>query len=223
LDNTFGTGGKVTTLVGSSCHAYATAIQPDGKILVAGNFLGSIGHAQFLVIRYNSNGTLDNTFASNGIAAVDFGVDAVAYGIAIQSDGKIVVVGSEWTNNGDFAVARLNTDGTLDNSFGVFGRTNTDPNGLSTDVARSVAIQTDGKIVVAGYTTNPHNDGISVVRYNSNGSLDNSFNGNGIVNTQTTTVANSTHTWNIASLPAGAYYLLIDDKKKKTSLRFVKE
>jgi uncharacterized delta-60 repeat protein len=190
LDNTFGAGGKVTTLVGGSgnhCHAYATAIQPDGKILVAGDFLNSNGNTDFVVIRYKSNGTLDSSFAGNGKAAVDFGVNATPYGIALQNDGKIVVAGGKGNSNPDldFAIARLTSNGLLDNTFGSngTGKVTTDFGGA--DGARAIALQQDGKIVVAGSTFKFDDDysWFVTARYNSNGMLDNTFGTGGKIKT----------------------------------------
>jgi uncharacterized delta-60 repeat protein len=130
-------------------------------------------------------GDLDTTFGSGGIVITGgFNLD-VASTMAIQSDGKIVVVGdgSNGTFNWDFAVVRYNTNGSLDTSFGGSGIVITQLTG-DYDAATAVAIQADGKIVVAGSRyneTSGSSSSIAVVRYNSNGSLDTSFNGTGIV------------------------------------------
>ena len=138
-------------------------------------------------------GDLDPTFGNGGIVITqrfngnNNGYNLYdAYAMAIQPDGKIVVVGEAFTNPSDwwdFAVVRYNPDGSLDNSFGG-GIVNTRV-GNSADIAHSVAIQTDGKIVVAGSTSNIQDTGYSfaVVRYNPDGSLDTSFNGTGMVST----------------------------------------
>ena len=142
LDTTFGSAGKVTANVvsGSSDIGYAVAAQSDGKIVVAGSSNGNI-----FVARYLSDGSLDPTFGTNGIVTTDLGGTDYAYGVAIQSDGKIVVAGQTGT---DFALVRYNTDGSLDTTFGSNGWTTTDFGG--TDCAYGVAMQSDGKIVVAG-------------------------------------------------------------------------
>lgn len=117
-------------------------------------------------------GDLDPTFGNGGIVIGGGGATytlANAEGMALQADGKIVVVGDSY----DFRVARYNTNGSLDTSFGGGGVVVTPDIGS----AYSVAIQADGKIVVAG-------GGFAVVRYNPNGSLDTTFNGTGIVRTQ---------------------------------------
>jgi len=105
LDNTFGTGGKLTTDFGSSDDlGYSVALQTDGKIIVAGR--SNNGLDDFGLCRYNTNGTLDNTFGTGGKLTTDFGNSSdEGRSVAIQSDGKIVVTGG---SNGDFALACYN-------------------------------------------------------------------------------------------------------------------
>ena len=129
-------------------------------------------------------GTLDQSFGIGGkvITSITSGQDK-AYGVVIQPDGKIIVAGySTSTLTGkDFTVVRYNTDGSLDNTFGTNGIVTTDLLLVSEDIAYSVALQTDGKIVLAGYCDNGSNRDAALVRYNSNGVLDNTFGTNGIV------------------------------------------
>jgi len=185
LDNTFDTDGIVTTVVGNSDNpAYSVAIQADGKIVVSG--YAHIGlNDDFAVVRYNSNGSLDTGFGTSGIVTTNFG-SGVAAGnsIAIQSDGKIVVAGYYNTGGSanDFAVVRYNSDGSLDNTFDTDGKVTT-AIGSASDFGYSVAIQLDGKIVVAGYAHIGATDDFAVVRYNSDGSLDNTFDTDGKVTT----------------------------------------
>jgi len=185
LDNTFGFGGKVITQVGSQLNpgwAYATAIQADGKIVVVGEFYGSKSYPDFFVVRYNSSGLLDHTFANNGVADLDLGDLSNATCIAIQKDGKIVVAGLKLAGSDEVvAIVRLNSNGLPDYTFGFLGEVITDLGGVN-DLVYSVAIQNDGKIVVAGTTNNNNGkDQFFVVRYYGNGDLDNTFNGNGKV------------------------------------------
>ncbi|HQX99461.1 MAG TPA: T9SS type A sorting domain-containing protein, partial [Flavobacteriales bacterium] len=178
LDNSFSDDGKVTTDIGSGEFGQSVAIQPDGRIVVAG-YVGYGTNSEFAVVRYNMDGTLDNSFSDDGIVTTDFGTgDDYGYSVAIQPDAKIVVSGKA---NGDFALARYNTDGTLDNSFGVEGKVTTDFGAVYADYDEgwSVAIQPDGKIVVAGYAYGT----FAVARYNTDGTLDNSFGVNGKVTT----------------------------------------
>ena len=166
-DSSFGSAGIVTTPIGSyGDSAQAVAIQNDGKVVVAGyTYNGS--NYRFAVVRYTTNGGLDTSFGSGGIVttAVTLG-DDFADAIAIQSDGKIVVAGySEYgTNDKDFAVVRYNGNGTLDSTFGSDGKVTTQI-GAYNDVAKSMAIQSDGKIVVAGYADTGSSYDFAVVRY----------------------------------------------------------
>ena len=180
LDPTFDTDGKVTTLVGSTMdQGRATVIQPDGKILVAG-YSNNGSNNDFAVVRYNTDGSPDNSFDTDGMVTTDYaGMDDEAYAIALQADGKIVVVGGSHNgSNMDFMVARYNTDGSPDNTFDTDGKLVTDASG-STDFAYSVAIQADQKIVVCGSSYSGSSDDFSLVRYNTDGTPDNTFDTDG--------------------------------------------
>ena len=185
LDTSFGTGGKVTTDIGSADDdAYSIALQTDGKIVVVG-YTDNGSNTDFAVVRYNTNGSLDTSFDSDGKLTTDIGTgtDDYAYSIALQTDGKIVVVGFTYNvSNSDFAVVRYNTNGSLDTSFGTGGKVTTSV-GSSDDDANGVVIQSDGKIVVAGNTYVGTFTDFAVVRYNTSGSLDESFGAGGIVTT----------------------------------------
>jgi uncharacterized delta-60 repeat protein len=183
LDTTFGNGGQVTTGFGNrSEQARAVAIQGDGKIVAAGYQESRFGNT-FALARYNSDGTLDASFGSGGQVTTNFGNEYdYAYAVAIQSDGKIVAAGYAFIwSDFDFALARYNSDGSLDASFGSGGRVSTDFGGW--DYAYAVAIQSDGKIVVAGYAPVGGNNNFALARYNSDGSLDTSFGSGGMVTT----------------------------------------
>ena len=187
LDPTFGGDGKVATNVtGAWDGAYDVAIQPDGKIVVAGEAGGNgpaeSADAKFALARYDSTGTLDNTFSGDGkvITNVSPGADFI-FGVAIQEvDGKIVVAGRADGSGGRIALARYHTGGSLDASFGGDGRVATNITRFD-DRADDVAIQADGKIVVAG-TANYYSAQARfvTVRYNSNGSRDGGFSADGI-------------------------------------------
>ncbi|MGW5457378.1 calcium-binding protein [Streptomyces sp. NPDC003996] len=167
LDTSFGGGdGMVTTNpAGPSLQeggdARALVLQPDGKIVVA----GEVGQTRFdfALIRYNADGSLDTGFGSNGIQRTDFGGYDSAEALAVQSDGKIVAAGA---GGGGFALARYNTNGTLDTSFDGDGLVVTPGGG-----AEDVKLQSDGRIVVAGGGAG----GFKVLRYNTNGGLDTGF------------------------------------------------
>jgi uncharacterized delta-60 repeat protein len=188
LDTTFDDDGKVTTDFGENLYdrAYSAAIQTDGKIVVAGSSADSINEV-FALARYNTNGSLDTTFDGDGKVTTDFGIDETLISVAIQTDGKIVVAGSTADSvNDDFALARYNSDGSLDTTFDDDGKVTTDFGGNLYDRAYSAAIQTDGKIVVAGYSSGEGGSSVhdfALARYNSDGSLDTTFDGDGKVTT----------------------------------------
>ncbi|MEW6348652.1 MAG: DUF4347 domain-containing protein [Thermodesulfobacteriota bacterium] len=183
LDDEFNYGGTVTTSISTGLdEANAVAIQTDGKIVVAGD--ASISSKwRFAVVRYTSDGSLDPTFSGDGKLVTVLSTNDHAYGVAIQTDGKIVVAGSSYNgSNNDFSVARYNSDGTLDTTFDTDGKAITAV-GSGDDFGRSVAIQSDGKILVAGYASIGTNNDFAVVRYNSDGSLDTTFDGDGKLTT----------------------------------------
>jgi uncharacterized delta-60 repeat protein len=164
LDPSFGAGGKVTTNFGSGSNGgYGVALQADGKIVAVG---------RSGVARYNVDGGLDASFGSGGKVTTSFGS---AFAVAIQGDGKIVAVGATAPAGFCclFAIARFNVDGSLDASFGSGGQVTTAFGGDSE--ARAVAIQADGRIVVAGSKYDPFSPGLAIARYDSDGSLDASF------------------------------------------------
>ncbi|MFN2513497.1 MAG: hypothetical protein ABR568_19015 [Pyrinomonadaceae bacterium] len=174
LDTSFnGTGKVITSVSNSGGDARDLAIQTDGKIVVAGYSLAAPGSertADFAVVRYNPDGSLDTSFGGTGkiLIPVSDSHDS-ATSVAIQPNGKIVVAGSSGSNIGsDFAVIRLNPNGSLDTSFNGTGKVITSV-GDSYDHASSVAIQADGKIVVAGDTGSDVNAEFVVVRYQGDG------------------------------------------------------
>ncbi|MDO9104182.1 MAG: putative Ig domain-containing protein, partial [Methylovulum sp.] len=180
LDSSFSGDGKLTTALGSGeDYAYAVSVQADGKILVAG-YSSNGGNEDFALVRYNSNGSLDSSFSGDGKVSTDFGTSSdYAYDMILQADGKILVVGTSHGSGGTrFALARYNTDGSLDTGFSGDGKTTTEL-GLFGDEGYAVSVQSDGKILVAGETWNGSGNDFSLVRYHSDGSLDTSFDGDG--------------------------------------------
>lgn len=181
LDSEFDADGLVLTENGIGYnYGYAIAIQSDGKIVVA----GEAAWGDFALARYNLDGSLDTTFGDDGIVTTDFSGDTdVGQAIYIQPDGKIIVVGKTWGgSNYDFALARYNQDGSLDTTFGAEGLISTDfDNGY--DIAHSVTLQADNKIVVAGKSSTAINNDFALARYNPNGSLDITFSDDGWVTT----------------------------------------
>ncbi len=184
LDNSFGNGGRVVTFVRGRSSASGIAIQADGKIVIAGFSGSSSSVGSFVVVRYENNGSLDTSFDGDGKVIIDMGNFNSASDIVIQPDGKIVVVGRSGvigTGNYAFAVARLNSDGSLDASFDGDGRVITSLGSYSFGAA-AVALQTDGKIIAAGNSGSTYSTAdFALVRYNADGSLDASFDGDGKV------------------------------------------
>ena len=188
LDTTFGTGGRVTTAFGGfEDTASAVAIQPDGKIVVAGttDSNGNLNY-QFAVARYNADGTLDTSFGAGGkVTTAFFGTYNSAHAVVVQPDGRIVVAGFAGNSfaglfDGRFGVARFNANGTLDTTgFGNgTGKVITDFGGTMSN-ATSVALQEDGKIVVAGVSNAGTSDDFAIARYGTDGTLDGTFGANG--------------------------------------------
>ncbi|MDD2780799.1 cadherin-like domain-containing protein [Sulfuricurvum sp.] len=186
LDTTFSNNGMVKTDVGTSYdYGSSVTVQTDGKILVAGSSRNAAGNDDFALVRYNSDGSLDTTFSGDGIVttAISTGYDN-ANSITVQPDGKILLAGSSGVNT-DFALVRYNRDGSLDKTFSGDGIVTT-AIGTGYDSALSVTVQTDGKILAAGYSNNGTNNDFALIRYNSDGSLDTTFSGDGKVTTDFT-------------------------------------
>ncbi len=191
LNTDFGSGGKVLTPVGAAAdEAYAVAIQTDGKIVVAGHSSG-----KFAVVRYNPDGSLDAGFGTAGKVITTLPGFALAEAVAIQTDGKIILVG--WCDSpSKYAVVRYNADGSPDSSFGTGGQA-VIPVGTTAvgGLAHAVAVQTDGKIIVAGDVGVDMGQSVpsrfSAVRLTANGALDSSFGTGGKVVTAITAGGNS--------------------------------
>lgn len=178
FDAAFNGAGKVATAIGGFAFGNCIVIQGDGKLIVAGISTG------FTLVRYHPDGNLDMSFNGTGKVITAIGDAYGAQGIALQSDGKIIVAGSSDDDlSRAFLTARYNADGSLDISFNDTGMVTTSFSS-DNDYGKGVAIQSDGRIVVAGYSRGSGglND-IAVVRYNADGSLDTTFNGTGKVRT----------------------------------------
>jgi uncharacterized delta-60 repeat protein len=184
LDTTFGVGGKVTTDVLETSRLNALAVQSDGKIIAAGFSQSAGSFADFGLVRYNDNGSLDTTFGSGGKVTTAFGPwsDGI-WAVSLQPDGKIVAGGD--TLSGDdllsgvgsgsaFGLARYNRDGSLDTRFGIGGKVKTElPPGRLASL-RSLGIQRDGKIVALGegwIDNDPWFFALELARYNTTGLL----------------------------------------------------
>ncbi len=202
LDNTFDGDGKLTTdFASSQDYGASVVIQLDGKIIVAGS-----SDVYFALVRYNTDGSLDNTFDIDGKVTTDFGGGSSAGGVSVilQSDGKIIVAGISYIFDQDFALARYNPDGSLDNSFDTDGKLNTDF-GTPNDYGGRVALQSDGKILVAGTISYGIDEDFGLARYNTNGSLDTTFNFDG--KTTTSFGIYSSECWSIVVQPDGKILL----------------
>jgi len=166
LDTTFGTGGKVKTTFADIDYVAALALQSDGKIVAAGMTIVNFS-PMFAVARYNSNGTLDPTFGTGGKVTTSFGGPTQAFAAAVQADGKIVVAGyAHLTNGWRFALARYNSNGTLDSTFGSGGKKTTAFGSPTTAQVNSITIQPDGKIVASGGATVDWQNTSALARFN---------------------------------------------------------
>ncbi len=179
LDTSFNSTGIVLSL-SQNMILESMVLQADERIIVAGYVNGT----DFAVARYDSTGILDSSFNGNGIVLTDMGSNLESIiSCEVQLDGKIVVGGgTDFTGTGqnwEFALARYNSDGILDSSFNSNGKVIT-AIGPNRDIINEIKIQSDGKIVAAGYSGEP-NINFALVRYNANGSLDNTFGNGGIV------------------------------------------
>lgn len=187
LDNTFGEAGKLFTTWSCSSNPDDNdiLIQQDGKIVFGATY-STGAYSDFILARYNIDGSLDYSFGTDGKVITSIGeYHDKCSSIAMQSDGKIVAAGStsiEAFDKIDFAIVRYNADGTIDNSFGNNGIVTTNI-GLGYNFAKSMVVQPDDKIIVVGEANDEIFSDFVTVRYNPNGTLDNSFGNNGIVRT----------------------------------------
>jgi uncharacterized delta-60 repeat protein len=214
LDNGFGTSGIAATTVGSLNDdiVNAVAIQPlDGKILLAGYSKVSSTENEFSLVRLNTDGTLDSNFGGGGKVLIPIGtkIDEAEAVVVQPSDGKILLAGYTQvsTTQKEFALVRLDTDGTLDTTFNTTGKV-TKAIGSTDDEAEAVVVQPDGKIVVAGFTTSGGVMKIALARYTAAGAPDTGFGTNGLVVTAAGTdgsVANALALQSNGSIVAGGW------------------
>jgi uncharacterized delta-60 repeat protein len=172
LDASFGQGGTVLSSIGNHAIGYALILQPDGRIVVAGQVGG------FAVLRYNPDGALDTTFSGDGLS-IPGALPPARAAIALQADGKIVAAGV----HGELQVFRLNANGTLDATFSGDGLQTTPVTGAS-PVHVGVAIYADGKVVAVtkgvGGQLSEHTFDFALVLHNADGSHDTRFAGDGV-------------------------------------------
>jgi uncharacterized delta-60 repeat protein len=175
IDRRFGHNGQVLTSIGNADAAYAVAVAPDGSIVAAGTSDGA-----FAFVRYGVNGALNRSFGKNGVALIQGGTGQdVVGGVAFTSDGGIVAAGAEGAS---VVVLRLNADGSENSAFGTAGVKNISSLAPRTDLSgpdhtEGIAVQSDGKIVVANRTAGGH---FGVVRLNTDGAVDASFGSGGL-------------------------------------------
>jgi uncharacterized delta-60 repeat protein len=175
LDNTFGDHGIAITKIGIDDSATSICIQPDGKILVLGSTNEAVfDNSDMAVVRYQSDGTADNAFGLNGIVKIST-ENNEDYGraLALQQNGQILAVGSTGPGDGsdwDFMIVRINPNGSLDGEFGAGGKVITDFTG-DHDIAASVAVQADGKILIGGHSKIGADYDLLLARYRDDSTL----------------------------------------------------
>ena len=190
-DNNFGTNGVVsfTGVSGSNGSVLRNVkIQPDGKIIVIGTGYLNTGH-KCIVQRYNTNGTLDATFGTNGTVTLQFATGSHNYGedIEIQPDGKIAVIGSSIITNYATRVARLDANGVLDATFGTNGIFTPSISGFSDILPTWITVLPDGRLQTVGYAYNSSQSKVISFRMLANGQLDANFGTNGVTQFAATT------------------------------------
>lgn len=186
LDTSFGINGwAVVPFDNTASFADDVAIQGDGKIVVSGFALNNNNRFQVAAARLNADGSVDNSFGTNGKVIFNVGDwNDFGEGVAIQSDGKILIGGHKWISNiqerHDLFVARLNTDGSLDTSYGT--------DGVATarlvdgaNYSNGIVLQADDKPILAGFTILQGEINMAMVRFDTAGNLDSTFNGDGMV------------------------------------------
>jgi uncharacterized delta-60 repeat protein len=197
LDTSFDGDGKLFSTVapqGQTESRFRFIFQPDGKILHVGGLISydmnnQYALQEFLVVRYNPDGSLDTTFDTDGVVVTRFDApqstrtDAGGGSVVLQSDGKIVVAGTAYLHNAPnsamVAVARYNTDGSPDSSYGSGGKALISYSSSTVSTANEIEIQADNKIVIAGNSSSNSSSNPTVARLGTNGSLDTSFSGDG--------------------------------------------
>ncbi len=177
LDTDFSNDGKHVVPFGTYDMATALAIQTDGKILVGGDAENQLG-----LVRFTAFGVLDNTFGIGGkvLTPIAGGTEKIT-SVAVQTNGKIVCGGTRYNNASfNFLLVQYNPNGTLDQTFGTAGITTTDIDNNSEDLATSIALQTDAKILLVGTCNTNGTDYFAINRFNNNGILDSTFSTDGI-------------------------------------------
>lgn len=220
LDNSFGTSGKVITHFNFDCAANAVGVEPDGRIIVAGSsskYEYATLPSDILVACYNTDGTLNSNFGLNGIVQTNIGLIDYGSAMKVQEDGKIVVTGTSTNivSKGDIIALRYNDDGSLDGSFGTNGYVITglgSVNFPSNDIAYTLGVQPDGKLIVGGYTAGSFGgSNMLLLKYLPNGTLDPSFGLNGILSSGSLKSVESLFIKNDGKIVAAGYFNNVED------------
>lgn len=188
-DDTFSFDGKVVTDVNNEDVAWGLVIGNDGKITVAGasqSLIGMLTNTEALLVRYNTDGTLDNDFGTNGVMLYDLNGYAEFLDIEMTGSGSMYVCGVAQTfgsTDDNMLIAKLNNDGSFDQSFSMDGYDIYDFSGTD-DQANELVLQPDGRILMVGSRDDAMNDAAALVRYNDNGLRDQTFGTNGVVVTE---------------------------------------
>ncbi len=219
LDLTFNSNGiALSNYNAFGVKGSSIVIQSDDKIIIGGNSVSN-SNVNFAITRFNTNGSLDNTFSHDGMDTIFIG-GTIDYGtkVALQNDGQIVLAGySHNGSNTDFALVRYNIHGIIDSSFGNKGIVTTDISNQNNTLL-SLAIQNDNKIIAAGFSYNGHDYDFTLARYNNNGTLDNSFDSDGIL---TTDVEGQNDFCSTIALQADGKIVVAGSTKTQTNTDFV--
>jgi uncharacterized delta-60 repeat protein len=189
LDPDFGTGGIVTTMLAQNDNFYVNgaALQPDGKIVVVGQVnIATPPSVDLFAARYLTNGALDPSFGTGGIAQHDLGFDDSGHAIQLQPNGRLVVAarGIDFLlNQSLFGALRLLTNGALDSTFSGDGLAEAVFAGSDVAQPTALALQPDGNIVVAGYAFFGSSNRVALARFQANGTLDATFGSGGVLTT----------------------------------------
>jgi len=185
LDNGFGDNGTLVTSIDQLDKGHSITVQSDDKMLVTAFHQNISG--MLALLRYNLDGTLDDSFDGDGIVTIPFTVSAQStstenHSIVLQDDGEILVAGdSQGTTTIDFTLFRFNSNGSLDTDFDADGKVQVNFGPFISSTMTSILLQTDGKIVLGGDASFPGNNDFALVRLFPNGSLDNNFDSDGKV------------------------------------------
>jgi len=225
LDSTFSSDGLLTTNYKGIETAFNVAVQANGKIVVAGQVCASPttkGACDAALARYNSNGTLDTSFSTDGKVATDYGgsINDAKGGIAIQPDGKILVGGSMYNGkDNDFAIYRYHANGNLDTTFSNDGKAKIGFGVGRYDSVEDIVLQSNGKILVAGSTCNANKENCdwAILRLNSNGTLDKTFSGDGLL---ITNLGANDKAWGVALDPVNERIVVVGTKYTSTQSYF---